>query len=116
MKHARTPLACLSLVGSGLVVFLGLSYAPYVRAQGSQSSIKQLFAFPCDSSTNACPQGKDASSVIQSADGNFYGTAEFGGSGTQAAGTVFKLTPTGGLTTIYTFVGSANGAKSDQPG
>src|ERR1700746_1837472 len=85
------------------------SYAPCAHAQSS--SILTLFAFTCNSSTSACPQGKDPSSLIQSADGNFYGTTEFGGTGTQAAGTVFKLTPAGQLTTIHTFLGSANGAN-----
>ena len=41
------------------------------------------------------------SSLIQSADGNFYGTTSDGGS--NANGTVFKMTPLGALTTIYTF-------------
>jgi len=104
MNRRLTSLSCLSIL-----LILGLSYSPCAHAQSSQSTIKQLFAFSCDSSTNACPQGKDASSLIQSADGNFYGTTEYGGS-TQANGTLFKLTPTGLLTTIYTFVGSADGA------
>jgi len=42
--------------------------------------------------------------VIQGTDGNFYGTTSFGGhSGTLDFGTVFKLTPTGTLTTLYEF-------------
>jgi uncharacterized repeat protein (TIGR03803 family) len=92
-----------------ILIILVVSYAPFLRAQSS--SIHTLFAFTCDSSTNVCPKGKDASSLIQSGDGNFYGTTEFGGTGTQAAGTVFKLTPAGQLTTVYTFVDSANGAN-----
>jgi uncharacterized repeat protein (TIGR03803 family) len=107
----RLSSACLSLAGYTLAVLLGLSYVPSVRAQGSPSTIKTLFAFSCDSTTKVCPQGQDPSSLIQSADGNFYGTTEFGGTGNQAAGTVFKLTPSGHLTTIYTFVAGENGAN-----
>jgi uncharacterized protein (TIGR03437 family) len=47
--------------------------------------------------------------LIQGADGNFYGTAEYGGSTTTQLsfgdGTVFKITPTGTLTTLYNFTG-----------
>jgi uncharacterized repeat protein (TIGR03803 family) len=70
-----------------------------------------LFAFACNLDTNVCPNGKDPSSLIQSADGSFYGTTEFAGSGEQPAGTVFKLSPNGRLSTIHTFVGAANGAN-----
>src|SRR5579871_1652313 len=41
--------------------------------------------------------------VIQGRDGNFYGTTSGGGSGLGTAGTVFKITPAGTLTTLYNF-------------
>jgi uncharacterized repeat protein (TIGR03803 family) len=45
--------------------------------------------------------------LIQTADGNFYGTTEYGGASSafcpSGCGTVFKLTPKGVLTTIYSF-------------
>lgn len=40
-------------------------------------------------------------SLVQGADGNLYGTTEFGG--THNAGTVFKITTAGALTTLYHF-------------
>jgi uncharacterized protein (TIGR03437 family) len=40
--------------------------------------------------------------VIQATDGNFYGTTNAGGAANQ--GTVFKLTPDGVLTVIYSFI------------
>ncbi len=42
--------------------------------------------------------------VLQSTDGNFYGTTMWGG--TYGAGTVFKITPGGIMTTLYNFDGS----------
>jgi uncharacterized repeat protein (TIGR03803 family) len=45
--------------------------------------------------------------LVQGSDGNFYGTTELGGSGT--FGTVFKMTPSGMLTTLYNFSGGADG-------
>lgn len=46
-------------------------------------------------------------------DGNFYGTTEGGGSVT--AGTAFKLTPTGALTTVWDFDNAADGAAPWYP-
>jgi uncharacterized repeat protein (TIGR03803 family) len=42
--------------------------------------------------------------LVQGSDGNFYGTTVAGG--TNNEGTVFKITPAGALTTLYSFVGS----------
>jgi len=44
-------------------------------------------------------------------DGNLYGSTGNGGSG--SAGTVFKLTPGGTLTTLYNFTGGADGASPE---
>jgi uncharacterized repeat protein (TIGR03803 family) len=41
--------------------------------------------------------------LIQATDGNFYGTTSAGG--TNGAGTVFEITPSGTLTTLHSFVG-----------
>ena len=44
------------------------------------------------------------SSVILGNDGNFYGVVAFGGEGcVSGCGTVFKMTPAGGLTTLHEF-------------
>lgn len=49
-----------------------------------------------------CTDGEEpAAGVVQATDGNFYGTAEFGG--TNGAGTVFKITPAGGFSILYGF-------------
>jgi uncharacterized repeat protein (TIGR03803 family) len=45
--------------------------------------------------------------LIRGNDGNFYGTT-FGG-GTYGGGTVFRMTPAGELTTLYTFTGTFTG-------
>jgi uncharacterized repeat protein (TIGR03803 family) len=50
--------------------------------------------------------------LVQASDGNFYGTTESGGStninsfATAGYGTVFKISPSGSLTTLYPFSGS----------
>jgi uncharacterized repeat protein (TIGR03803 family) len=63
-----------------------------------------------------CPQtgcadgGYPIGGVTLGFDGNFYGTTQGGGS--HAAGTVFKVTPTGTLTTLWNF---ANGTDDSVP-
>ena len=41
--------------------------------------------------------------LVQATDGNLYGTTRDGGASGNAAGTVFKITPAGQLTTLYAF-------------
>ncbi len=48
------------------------------------------------------------SGLVQGSDGNFYGTSFFGGASTN--GTVFRITPDGTTTTLYSFTGGADGA------
>ncbi len=56
-----------------------------------------------------CPDGQIPVGLIQASDSNFYGTTYGGGAnpggddGGVGAGTVFKITPTGALTTLYSF-------------
>jgi uncharacterized repeat protein (TIGR03803 family) len=45
--------------------------------------------------------------LIQGSDGNFYGTTYFGGS--NGFGTVFKVTPSGTETVLYSFAGGSDG-------
>jgi uncharacterized repeat protein (TIGR03803 family) len=54
-----------------------------------------------------CPDGAQPfAGLIQGADGSFYGTTNEGGANGNA-GTVFKITPGGALTTIHSFCASA---------
>jgi uncharacterized repeat protein (TIGR03803 family) len=56
-------------------------------------------------SKSGCADGEYTYAVpIQGTDGNFYGTTYLGGS--KELGTVFKITPSGTLTTLHTFDGT----------
>jgi len=46
-----------------------------------------------------------ASGLIQGTDGNFYGTTEYGGTNSCNCGTVFRISSSGTLTTLYEFEG-----------
>jgi uncharacterized repeat protein (TIGR03803 family) len=72
-----------------------------------------------------CPDGNEPSAgVIQASDGNFYGTTVLGGSYTNCpgeasgCGTIFKITPSGKLTTIHKFCAQTkctDGREPDAP-
>jgi uncharacterized repeat protein (TIGR03803 family) len=61
--------------------------------------------------------GGDGSSptagLVQGADGNFYGTTEYGGTG--GSGTMFQMSPSGAFTSLFSFGinGTNNGASPD---
>jgi uncharacterized repeat protein (TIGR03803 family) len=49
--------------------------------------------------------------VVQGPDGNFYGTTSGGGTNINSTGVVFRMTPGGVCTTLYTFRDSPDGAN-----
>ena len=65
-------------------------------------TLSTLYQF-VETSQGVDPRG----GLIQAADGNFYGTTLYGGASSafcpEGCGTVFKLTPKGALSTIYSF-------------
>jgi len=69
-------------------------------------ALTTLYSFPCQ---NGCPEGSQPESqLIQSNDGYFYGTTEFGGNfgcPDFGCGTIFRISPKGILTTLHRFNG-----------
>jgi uncharacterized repeat protein (TIGR03803 family) len=66
-------------------------------------------------SLSGCADGATpASGLIQAADGNFYGTTFSGGA--KNKGTVFKVSPSGTLTTLYSFCGVGGASCTDGSG
>ncbi len=57
--------------------------------------------------------GNPVGRLIQATDGNFYGTTYLGGVGD--SGTVFKITPSGTLTTLYQFCTNLDCSQGAQP-
>jgi uncharacterized repeat protein (TIGR03803 family) len=71
--------------------------------------------------TNCADGAFPASRLVQAADGSFYGTTSQGGLTSSSCqylgcGTVFKITPAGKLTTLYSFCSQANCADGLGPG
>jgi uncharacterized repeat protein (TIGR03803 family) len=71
--------------------------------------LKNIHNFTGSNNDGAFPQG----GVTFGTDGNFYGTTYEGGSAT--AGAVFKVTPGGSTTTLYSFTGGSDGAYPYAP-
>jgi uncharacterized repeat protein (TIGR03803 family) len=82
----------------------------------SSGAFQTLYTF-C--SKSGCTDGGLPTGLTQGSDGNFYGaTAAFDDpctAGTAQCGTVFKITPTGKLTTLHTFCNEANCADGAGP-
>ncbi len=73
-----------------------------------------LYTF-CSQGGNPCPDGQSpVGALVEGADGNFYGTTSYGGAYT-SGGTVFKITPRGALTTLYSFCSQTNCADGSIP-
>jgi hypothetical protein len=88
---------------------------------GVSGSLTTLYSFCTlsDCTDGQAPMG----ALVQGADGNFYGTTAWGGTGTACSngaqiilgcGTVFEITPSGVLTTLYNFCSQrVNGVCAD---
>ncbi len=98
-----SPVAALIQVSSGL--FYGMTSAGGASNLGTVfkmtagGTITTLYSFCAQS---GCTDGSSPEdSLVQGSDRNFYGTTSAGGTGN--LGTVFKITPEGKLTSLYSF-------------
>ncbi|HEY6290633.1 MAG TPA: choice-of-anchor tandem repeat GloVer-containing protein [Terriglobia bacterium] len=102
-----------AMTGAAITLLIALSIAAGMPAQekpeqtGSAVRFKTLFTF--DNSDGAAPMG----ALVQGTDGNLYGTTAAGGLYNQ--GTVFKITPGGVLTTLYSFCAQTNCPDGNVP-
>jgi uncharacterized repeat protein (TIGR03803 family) len=89
--------------GDGSLVVYGTVYE-----MTSSGSITSLHSFCLET---GCTDGKNPMALTLGTDGNFYGITS-GGGANSGKGTVFEITPSGQLTTLYTFT-STNGNYTD---
>jgi uncharacterized repeat protein (TIGR03803 family) len=86
---------------------------------GASGGFTTLYTF-C--SQTDCADGYQPNSLIQGSDGNLYGTTVWGGNQNPACdpyvtcGTIFKLTPSGEYSVLYSFCSQANCADGFFPG
>ncbi len=94
-----------SFGGSGIGSCGGETGCGTIFKMTPSGSLTVLYSFCMQ---DGCPDGSSPNgALVQGADGNFYGTTFQGG--ISAGGTVFKITPSGALTTLYQFDGLDNG-------
>lgn len=78
--------------------------------------LQTLYSF---GSQSGCVDGEyPAAGLIQASNGDFFGTTQYGGANSNCGfsdGTVFKMTPGGLLTTLYSFCSQANCADGEDP-
>jgi len=115
-----------SIPAAGLVQgtdgnFYGTTYVGGAYGQGTifkiipSGTLTTLYNF-C--SQPGCSDGSNPlfGQLVQGSDGNFYGTTSGGGTGAYGAqGTVFKITPSGALTTLYNFCSQSNCTDGNFP-
>jgi len=75
-------------------------------------TLTTLFSF-CALGSPCADGSSPYAGLFQASDGNFYGTTEFGG--TNDAGTVFRITAAGTLTTLYSFCSQRNCTDGNYP-
>jgi uncharacterized repeat protein (TIGR03803 family) len=76
----------------------------YRLSTSGSYSLLYTFCLAANCPDGAGPEGP----LVESSDGNFYGVTAQGGA--HGSGTIFKVTPGGTLTTLYSFTGGADGA------
>jgi uncharacterized repeat protein (TIGR03803 family) len=120
------PAAGLVLGTNGL--FYGTTYAGGANGYGTVFALTQggklttLYSF-C--SQSGCADGEyPVAGLVQATNGSFYGTTESGGANDAAGcnyanqvgcGTVFEITPSGKLTTLYSFCSQSGCADGEFP-
>jgi uncharacterized repeat protein (TIGR03803 family) len=97
--------------------FYGTTQTGGANGQGTvfsltfDSGLTTLYSFCAQAS---CADGEAPNGLILATDGNFYGTTQ--GGGANGYGTVFKITHTGALKTLYSFCAETNCADGGEPG
>ena len=85
-----------------LITFTSFFCVAAFAQQTATPTITALFKFTCNRklcSNGIFPKGK----LVQARDGKFYGATSSGGTAPGSGGTIFQITPTGMLTTLFSF-------------
>ena len=97
----------------GTTTYGGTNYGGTVFEITAGGKLSTLYRF-C-SQPNCTDGSYPWAGLVQATDGRFYGTTSEGGVNGTAYGTVFEVTPTGTLTTLYSFCSQPNCADGYGP-
>jgi uncharacterized repeat protein (TIGR03803 family) len=115
-SDGESPYSGLVLAANGNfygATFSGGANGPYgtIYKMTPAGALTTIYSF-C--SQSGCPDGRGPdATLVQGSGGDLYGTTSFGGAA--GDGTVFKITPTGALTTLYSFCAEAGCADGKTP-
>jgi uncharacterized repeat protein (TIGR03803 family) len=87
----------------------GLGTVFRISPNGSYTNLYSFGSHPNDGAYSAA-------GLVQGSDGNFYGTTEDGGTNNCQCGTVFRISPSGTETNLYSFAGSPTDGNDPQSG
>lgn len=95
-----------SLRTSAVLLVLALFPFPALAQSGTETAI---YSFCSVSGASSCTDGAyPVSGLMQAADGNYYGTTTNGG--TYQSGTIYRITPGGAYSVLYSFTGNDDGS------
>ena len=106
-NNGMNPVAGLVLGSDGF--FYGTAYQGGAYGYGTVFRVSISGALTTLVSFNYTDGAYPSPVLVQGGDGNFYGTTENGGT-KGGAGTVFKVTPSGTFTSLYSFSGGNDGS------
>jgi uncharacterized repeat protein (TIGR03803 family) len=86
----------VSTWGAGLLAGITALALPVSAARAQTATVTTIHSFD-----NLGGPGTPQSGLIQASDGNFYGTSS--GGGINAVGSIYRVTSTGAVTTLYSF-------------
>jgi uncharacterized repeat protein (TIGR03803 family) len=101
----------------GTAAFGGRNGGGVVFRITAKGKFTDLYSF-CSLSSQCADGFSPNGPMVQGPDGNFYGTTTGGGVNcpqSESCGTVFKITPAGKLTTLYSFCAQSNCADGTDP-
>lgn len=100
------PIKLLVMISVAAAMLTACNNGNQTSSAPQSTTNSTIYSFGAVANDGLTPQSR----LIQSSDGNFYGTTTHGGA--NGKGTVFKLTPAGGESVIYSFKGgSTDGDK-----
>jgi uncharacterized repeat protein (TIGR03803 family) len=111
--NGNYPIGNLALAPGGH--FYGVTFSGTIFDVTPTGKLTTLYSF-CTAS--GCPDGGGPESGLTlGANGNFYGATFFGGTGNggSGGGTMYEVTPTGTVTTLYNFCVLANCTDGENP-
>ncbi|HTS18738.1 MAG TPA: choice-of-anchor tandem repeat GloVer-containing protein [Verrucomicrobiae bacterium] len=91
-----------------IIIFVLLLLAGWVVNTNAQT-VTNLYIFAGQPNDGSNPHD----GLVRGSDGDFYGTTSYGGTnmdGNYGCGTVFRISPSGTYTSLYSFTGSPDGA------